>query len=299
MELLYYRDMDLLLRSLKTLRGYIELSKQGRLEFMMDIPTQLFKVFFDRNIHNDKSTLFERVFPNDEVYFHPLDKITLTIVDRKAKLDKWRIFSHGGGLIYPNPDDIGLKLFHIKAPRKLSFTEWKDQVLSDTVYFEASNVEHVPVDDDKIVDSLLQTVSNPLSSHLSWRRSQALWKWQGYEDIEFQGLDNYETPPTTNNNGTHLDLKLVQLTIEDFVRLKRHKDSAHADPMDNPKWQDEYDKLNITKDIHQFPSKHSQFTGDLEFAIPNEEFNQHLIDIAEYLVWRLEDELEKLNGDSD
>lgn len=262
------RDFRVLEASLKTLQSYINMSKQGRLEFTMDIPTQLFKIFFDRNPRNNNTTLFERVFKNKNIEFHPLDTSIIAMV---MGLSKNIYYARGAGSVYPNPDKIQMELVNLNAPRTMLFEKWKDQILQSIVYLDQSTMKY-----EKI------TLDNPTLYQISKIMTKELWKRQGYGDVDvsFPGIEIVE-PATEGERTTKQTENIVTLSIKDFIRAIRHKDSAHADPMNNSKWKKEYDQLNATKAISWQIDNHEE-------EVTNEKF---LIDIADYLVWRLNNAL--------
>lgn len=68
--------------------------------------------------------------------------------------------------------------------------------------------------------------------------------------------------------------KIVHLSIEDLFRTIRHKDSAHSDPLNDPKY--EHDKLHTAKAINFTSFEHgSELT-----------YEALIVGIADYMVQR-------------
>src|SRR5688500_3820927 len=127
------RDISLMYRSLKTLNGYLEMSKAGRLEFALDIPTQIFKIFFDRNPRNNNTTLFERICGDKVITFHPIRR---TLLITKTKFS-WFVSYHEylDYLAFDSPNElpgdeseIQFDLFALNAS-PVPYEAWKKQMI--------------------------------------------------------------------------------------------------------------------------------------------------------------------------
>lgn len=153
-------------KSLATLKAYIEESMKGRVEFSLDIPTQIAKILFDRTRWNKNITLLERVCKSRPIMFHPL--------------------------LSPIPANID---FSSHSP-------------AGTIHFRGN----------KIILDLFDLTAQPIS------------------------LETWQQQTVQISNG-------IRLSIYDFVCSLRDKESAHSDPLDDPKYQDQYDKLMATKGL--------------------------------------------------
>lgn len=294
------RDILHLTRSLKTLAGYVEMCKAGRIEFALDIPTQIFKIFFDRSIRNNKTTLFERVCGEKIITFHPFC-FRLAIVMENGSIRSWcPVFAQLDEA--SNCTELICKYFDLSGkPRP--FNKWKEQILyvanliSDPTHHPAP-IPRITRDTEPAImpknldDFLLKFVNSP-ELHTIFRKQfiirYDILKSNGHDIAQMTNLsdgftisdDNYDEIVKEIQENTSQDANIVSLSVEDFFRVLRHKNSAHADPLDNPKWADEYNLFYTTEALSQTDG---DFSSDLL-----------MIAIAEYLVERVNSQLfEKL-----
>lgn len=282
----YERDIRELRKSLRVLGKYIELCKSGDYDFASDIPTQIYKSFFDKNGRNNHQTLFERVCSHNNmiVKFHPAREVLLAIILGQA------FSTH----ITPSySDDNGLtqfgELFDLNR-LPIDFTEWQSQIVQIVVFGNIAE-ERLSLPANKGESSIEDVHKNLAQLGIQILdiffvlRSEILSK-RGY-NIKLNTTQQQWKRTMTDEaraNGEHIPIqgKIIQLSICDLFRIVRHKDSAHSDPLSEPKYEDEYDEYYATKAINFFED-------DSEIT-----YEKLVVSIAEYMVNRSHEELSEV-----
>lgn len=282
----YGRDVRELKKSLRVLDKYIELCKSGDYDFAVDIPTQIYKSFFDKNERNNHQTLFERVCSHNNVVvkFHPAREVLLAIIFG------WTFNTH----ITPSYSDENGRtqygeLFDFDRP-PIHFVEWQNQIVQIVVFGNIaeeklklsankgkSSNEDVHKDLAQLAIQILDIFVVLKAETLSKRGytiklspTQQQWKRKMADEAH------------VNGGKSLIQGKITQLSICDLFRIVRHKDSAHSDPLTEPKYEEEYDEFYATKAITFFEDE-SETT-----------YEKLIVNIAEYMVKRSNEELSEV-----
>jgi hypothetical protein len=279
------RDISLMYRSLKTLNGYLEMSKAGRLEFAMDIPTQIHKIFFDRSSRNHDTTLFERVCGEKVITFH-LICYTLLITKTKTSmsmsyheyLDYLDINNQNE--ISSDESEIQFDLFALNAT-PIPFEAWKKQIIQITnlilepkeLLVSDVRIRETAISSEESQEMLNKSFPDIILFFEKIQKVHNLW----YSHLISLSDNPLEVPQISQNLPPNSNI--IFLPIEEFFRIIRHKDSAHADPMDNTKLQKEYDLLNAANAF-------SDRIGGTRTT-----YERLVIIIADYLVNRVKEQL--------